>query len=176
MSNFIVAYGWMLDFEDPDKHFLPHPDATPEGKTGPCMAIAGINSCEFPTQYAAIAAAFFTDRGPLIQQFYKQKFWNGWLQGILSDEVAKRVFDFSVNSGPSRATITLQEAINQVITVYHRPVIGTDGVLGPITVATANACDPEALVKAFCNLRLEFYQSLPEWSLYGAGWKIRALA
>ncbi len=171
MSNFIIAYGWMLDFEDPDKHFQAHPDATPEGKTGPCMAIAGINSCEFPAQYAAIAAAFFTDRSPLIQRFYKDNFWNGWLQGILSDEVAKRVFDFSVNSGPERAVLTLQQAVNGL----HVPV-AEDGELGPITMAAVNVCDAESLVKAFCNLRLEFYQSLPDWNLYGADWEMRALA
>jgi hypothetical protein len=172
MSDFLVCYGWTLEFEDPDKHFLPHPDATPEGKKGPCMAIAGINSCEFSEQYAAIAAASFTDRGPLVQQFYKQNFWNGWLQGILSNEVAKRVFDFSVNSGPERAVLTFQQAVND----FHSPPLAIDGALGPLTVAATNACDPEALVKAFCNLRLEFYQSLPDWNLYGAGWKIRALA
>lgn len=172
MSSFLIAFGWTMDFEDQDKHFQAHPDATPEGKTGPCMAIAGINSCEFPEDYATIAAAFYTDRGPLVQQFYKKNFWNGWLQGILSDDIAKRVFDFSVNSGPGRAAKTLQEATNSL-----RPVrIPEDGVLGPITVAATNACDPEQLVKAFCNLRLEFYRSLPDWNLYGAAWKVRALA
>ena len=175
MADFDVCFQWNMQFEDPEHTWEPNPDACPEGcAAAECYAIAGINSGEFPEDYAKIAALPVEEREAAIQAFYRAKFWNQWLEQIESNEVAKRVYDASVNQGPGVATRILQEAI--VSPFDESPHLIADGILGPKTVAAANENPPDQLVQLFKVMRLDAYKKDRDWNKYQHDWTERALA
>ncbi len=73
------------------------------------------------------------------------------------------VFDFGVNSGPSRSV------------KYSQIVVGVpvDGILGPVTISAINSYEPRAFINDLCNARLRFLRSLGNWSVFGTGWHAR---
>lgn len=73
------------------------------------------------------------------------------------------VFDFAVNSGPSRAVRYAQTVVNVAI----------DGKLGPKTLAAINVANPETFINDLCDMRLHFLQRLSTWSVFGKGWSSR---
>lgn len=73
------------------------------------------------------------------------------------------VFDFGVNSGPSRSIKFAQKIVG----------VAVDGVLGPATLAAINAYDPAAFVNKLCDERLEFLRRLGIWGTFGKGWAAR---
>ena len=151
MADFLTSYNWMMDNEDRGRVCAVVPD-TPLGT----KAISGINSAAYPTQYAAVYSLPQSQREPAVQDFYKTEFWNKWYAQILSDDLAKRVFDAAVNMGPGTAVKLLQQAINEIVTTP----ITVDGGWGPNTVASANSCVPVALISRFQQTRLARYQAI----------------
>jgi lysozyme family protein len=168
MASFEVCYNWMLDSEDRNREYKVVPDAPPGA-----FACAGINSASFPVWYATIAALPQAERGAQVESFYSQNFWSAWYSQLTSDEVAKRVFDFSVNAGSVAAVRCLQEAVNSY------PPLVVDGQWGPHTVVGVNADDPDALVEAFKDKRVAHYKAIaaakPELAHYLQTWTARAL-
>ena len=174
MADFDVCFQWNMQFEDPEHTWEPNPDACPEGcAAAECYAIAGINSGEFPQEYACIAALPAAARGAEIQRFYHDYFWTEYLNQLDSNELAKRVYDSGVNQGMGNAARFLQEAINSLDNV---PKVGMDGVLGPMTVRSANMAVPANLVAAFKHFRLIGYKQDRGWNEYQHDWAARALA
>ncbi len=155
MADFVTAFQWAMRSEDSQMACAVVPDATPAGCTGPCYAISGINSGAWPGQYAAIAALPQASRPAAVQAFYQAHYWNNWFQQLVSDEVAKRVFDFSVNGGAGTAVKTLQQAVNAL-----GGNLVVDGGWGPATMAAANAADQNALVQAFIAARVAHYRAI----------------
>jgi len=151
MALFEVSYNWMLDNEDRARQYKTVSDAPPGA-----FAISGINSYAYPSQFAAINSLPQTSRGPAIQSFYQTQFWNQWFGQLLSDDVAKRVFDEAVNAGPGTAVKVLQRAVNQIVTTP----IAVDGGWGPNTLAAANGCVAVALVSQVQQARLAHYQDI----------------
>ena len=151
MADFLVSYNWAMDNEDRGRQYKMVPDAPPGA-----YAISGINSFAYPTQFAAINVIPQTQRGPAVQNFYQTQFWNTRFAQLLSDDIAKRVFDSAVNMGPGTAVKVLQTAINQIVTTP----IAVDGGWGPNTVAAANGCVAVALVSQFQQARLAHYQAI----------------
>lgn len=149
------------------------PDSTPAGCTGPCYAISGINSGSWPTQFASIAALPQNSRLTAVQAFYQAQYWNTWLAQLNSDEVAKRVFDFSINASSKEAVTTLQQAVNAL-----GGSLKLDGGWGPMTLAAANGADQNALVQAYINARVAHYEAIaaanPADAQYLNGWLARA--
>jgi len=174
MANFQTAFNFLMDNEDAPRAYKTVPDACPNGCAGPCYAIAGINSAAFPLQFAKInALPEGAARGLEIETFYQTVFWNQWYNQLNSDEVAKRVFDFSVNAGSVVAVKCLQRAI------YTTGCnISVDGAWGPATVAAANGCDEKRLVGDFQQQRIVYYKVIvaahPEDQKYLLGWVARA--
>lgn len=167
MSQFETALDWMMQFEDPQRQYAIVPD--PGG-----FAISGINSAAWPEDYADIAEIPQAARVDAVTAFYREHFWNQWLEQIESDEVAKRVFDADVNMGLGTATRLLQGAVNLVIP----EATAVDGALGPNTIGAVNRCDAQMLENAFCEKRSEFYEAIvaknPADAKYLAGWMARA--
>lgn len=151
MADFFTSYNWMMDNEDRGRVCAVVPD-TPKGT----KAISGINSGAYPTQYAAVAALPQNQRESAVQSFYQTEFWNQWYAQLLSDDLAKRVFDAAVNMGPGTAVKLLQQAINEIVTT---PIV-VDGGWGPNTVASANSCVPIALIGRLQQARLAHYQAI----------------
>ncbi len=73
------------------------------------------------------------------------------------------VFDFGVNSGPSRAIRAAQ----------HLTRVAADGIMGPVTLAAINAYQPATFINDYCALRLRFLEGLGIWSTFGKGWAAR---
>ena len=158
-ADFLTCYGWMIVNENGVPAFGVNPDVCPQGCSGPCFAIAGINSGEFPAEYAAILAIPQVQRGPAVQSFYETNFWNRWYAQLATNDVAKRVFDQAVNGGGGTAVRLLQVAINSLQPPLA-DVIAVDGAWGPATVAAANSCDQMSLVKSFIAVRCAHYRSI----------------
>jgi lysozyme family protein len=167
MALFATAFYWAMSNEDP-KHLY----AKVEDVGG--FAISGINSASYPEQFAKIEAIPQAQRGPAIQQFYQENFWNPWFGQLAQDAISKRVFDAAVNMGPQTAVKLLQHASNTLVT----PVINEDGVWGPATVQQANDCSIAPLVDAFITARKDHYADIvkakPEDEKYLTQWLARA--
>ena len=73
------------------------------------------------------------------------------------------VFDFGVNSGPARAVRYLQRALNVVV----------DGVLGPKTLAAAQALAPKILIGNISTERHDMLEELAGFGHDGKGWGAR---
>jgi type VI secretion system secreted protein VgrG len=173
MADWNTAYNWMMDNEDSPRACKQVPDAGPAG-AGPCYAISGINSGSWPTQFATIAAVPQEERGPAVEQFYRDNFWNHWFDQVASDDVCKRVFDFAVNANGPASVKCLQQAVNSL----GGAQIKEDGCWGPATIAAVNAPDPNRLVSAFIAKRVAHYQGIaaanPERMQYLDAWTARA--
>jgi len=176
MASFEVAYRFMLANEDKTPPVYANvPDVGGS-------AIAGVNSKDWPVQFQKIANLPADQRGPLVEQFYQMHFWSDWFDDLTSDEVAKRVFDASVNMGSVAAVRCLQQAIS---TIEDRAPgnedfnLSIDGVWGQITVREANDTGPGELVSEFQQARVAHYQAIaaakPELAHYLPQWTARAL-
>ncbi len=100
---------------------------------------------------------------------YRARYWDAVGGDDLPVGVDYAVFDFAVNSGPSRAVKFLQRAINA--TVYFG--LATDGKIGPRNIKAADFVAPEVLIPTLCALRLEWLRTLDTWQHFGRGWERR---
>jgi hypothetical protein len=160
MAEFSSALVFILNNEDSEHEWAMQPDYCSDGKPGPCFAISGINSSDWPTEFELIAKTPQADRGPLVSQFYYSKFWTPMrINMINAQDLANRVMDEGVWSGPGTAIKLLQRACNDV---YSGPEGGlaTDGVLGPETLQAVNAAPAAALVEAYRQERARYLENL----------------
>jgi lysozyme family protein len=97
---------------------------------------------------------------------YRRLYWDPIRGDELPAGVDLAVFDFAVNSGPSRAVRTLQGALG----------VSQDGIIGPVTLAAARAADPVVLIRRLSRDRLRFLSRLAIWPVFGRGWRRRVLA
>jgi lysozyme family protein len=170
VASFDVCFNWMLNFEDFNREYAEVPDAPPGA-----FAISGINSAAWPQDFEIIANTPQDQRAGAVQAFYQDEYWNDWLAQIVSDDVAKRVFDAAVNMGGGTATRLLQEAVNACggnLTV--------DGQFGTGTLAGTNSVDSATLVTQFQQVRSQHYKDIvaknPADVKYLNGWLARAEA
>ena len=147
--------------------------AVPDEPPG-AFVISGINSAAFPEDFARITDLPMEQRPTAVEAFYRKYFWNEWLPSLTSTEVKKRVMDSCFNQGEGTGVRILQEAVNET----QKSLIETDGHWGPITLSAANACEPGALVAAFCAAREAVYEKLaqanPGLRACLPGWMARA--
>ena len=73
------------------------------------------------------------------------------------------VFDFGVNSGPSRSIRYAQQVVG----------VDVDGILGPVTLLAINSYDPAKFINGLCDVRLSYLRGLSIWPVFGAGWQAR---
>jgi lysozyme family protein len=152
MSDFSVCFEWMMDNEDLRRQYKTVPDDPPGAH-----AISGINSAAFPVDFREIDALPWDQRAPAVKEFYMRRFWNTWIEQVASDNLAKRVFDASVNMGQGTAVRILQNALAECARA-----LTADGRWGPTTVAAANACNPADLTMAFIACRCQHYRDIVE--------------
>ena len=102
---------------------------------------------------------------------YRRGYWLPLQGDRLPAGLDLALFDYAVNSGPSRATKALQAILK----------VKVDGALGPLTlgaIATRRAPD---LIIALCDSRMGFLGRLATFAVFGRGWtrrvtNIRAVA
>ena len=108
-------------------------------------------------------------------EIYYRDWWQRYTYGEIVDlAVATKVFDLSVNMGPSAAHKLLQKALNWL----DGAGLVVDGVLGPLTIKAANEADPARLIQALRYMAAERYFELvkarPENKAFLLGWLNRA--
>lgn len=98
-----------------------------------------------------------------IYAIYRSQYWDKVWGDRLPSGVAYAIFDFGVNSGPSRSVKFTQE------------IVGTkqDGIMGVNTLAAIQKYSPETLIKKLCDNRLAWLKGLSTWSTFGRGWERR---
>jgi lysozyme family protein len=98
-----------------------------------------------------------------VMPLYKAKYWDTIKGDDLPEGVDYAVFDFAINSGPSRAAKTLQSVLST----------NPDGQIGTTTLRAIEASNPREIATAVCEARLAFLQSLPTYGTFGKGWSRR---
>lgn len=94
---------------------------------------------------------------------YRSRYWNAVRADEFPAGVDLVMFDFAVNSGPSRAIRTVQQVLG----------IAVDGRIGPQTLAAAHSRSPKEVVTALCAARLGFLERLSTFPVFGRGWTRR---
>lgn len=94
---------------------------------------------------------------------YRTLYWDGIDGDHLPPGVDLLLFDFAVNSGPTRAIKTLQSSLHEK----------ADGVLGPKTKLALTQVSHQTLIRNLADARLGFLKSLSVWPFFGRGWKAR---
>lgn len=98
-----------------------------------------------------------------IASIYEAKYWLPIRGDELRAGVDLSVFDYGVNSGPSRSAKDLQRVLG----------VAVDGRIGPATILAAKAADPRLVIKGHCGKRMGFLRSLAIWNTFGKGWSTR---
>jgi lysozyme family protein len=97
-----------------------------------------------------------------VASIYKNKYWAVIRGDELPVGVDMAMFDFAVNSGPSRAAKFLQSLLR----------LPADGIIGPNTLRAANE-KALGLTEALCDERLRWLHTLPTFATFGKGWTRR---
>lgn len=100
------------------------------------------------------------DRAALV---YRNWFWRDVKGDELPAGIDLAVFDYAVNSGPTRAIKSLQKALG----------VQADGVVGPATRAALRHADAYNTIDKICDERLAFMRGLRTWHSFGVGWRRR---
>lgn len=98
-----------------------------------------------------------------IATVYRRHYWDAVAGAELPDGVDYAVFDFAVNSGPSRAAKYLQSTVG----------VTQDGKIGPATLKAVRAKMLATVVHDVCDKRMAFLKRLPTWPTFGKGWTRR---
>jgi lysozyme family protein len=106
---------------------------------------------------------------------YERDFWSPLLlDQIVDQQIATKVFDTAVLTGKQRAVKILQRAVQSA----GGGIVELDGVLGPKTIAAANASSPLLLLQSYRQLLVVFYNGLvratPSDKKFLQGWLNRA--
>ena len=101
---------------------------------------------------------------PVASAFYKKKYWDVCKCDLLPTGIDYCVFDFAVNSGPTKAIKILQNSLGVVC----------DGIVGNKTILAAqNNKDKSGIITVICSKRLTFLKSLVSYHVFGNGWLSR---
>lgn len=85
-----------------------------------------------------------------VRAVYRDDYWAPCRCDELPEPLARAVFDMAVNSGAWNAKIALQRALG----------VKADGVVGPVTLASAAASDVKAMVLRFLKKRAAYIQDV----------------
>ncbi len=96
-------------------------------------------------------------------EIYKKKYATACQFDALNSGCDCVVFDFGVNSGPSRAIKFAQRIVNANV----------DGILGPVTLTAINNHNIPDFINQLCNARMAFLRGLRTWGTFGRGWSAR---
>lgn len=98
-----------------------------------------------------------------LEAIYRRQYWDVVRGDDLPPGLDYAVFDFAVNSGPSRAAKFLQRILG----------VEADGVIGERTLDAAHARSAGPLIVALCDARLAWLKTLRTWATFGRGWERR---
>jgi lysozyme family protein len=91
------------------------------------------------------------------------------LAQIKAQSLAYQMLSFAINDGPVEAAKLIQRAC-----CYLGKPVATDGKIGPLTVAAANALDAEQLLNTYSSCAKDFYRAIvharPDQVVFLHGW------
>jgi lysozyme family protein len=114
---------------------------------------------DFARAYACWQAGDRAGARARAEQFFYREFWLTVRGPDLRWPLCLAVFDCAVNLGVGTAGKLLQAAANALTGAQPRDswYLRQDGVIGPKTLRTTRACDPQALTMQVCGRRLKYY-------------------
>lgn len=98
-----------------------------------------------------------------VKAIYRRNYWAPVRGDDLPRGLDYAVFDFAINSGPSRAARFLQVAVGAV----------ADGIIGPRTIEAIG--NPLAAIDALCDRRQAYLEGLSDFASFGDGWTARVI-
>lgn len=101
-----------------------------------------------------------------LKEIYRDNYWNAVKGDLLPVGLDLVVFDFGVNSGPSRSIKFLQKGLNKA----DKRRLKVDGLMGPATIDAATSSDTQKLIAQICDSRLGWLHTLKTWVTFGGGW------
>lgn len=157
-SNFNKSLALILKWEG---GFVNHP-ADPGGATnlGVTLATARRLGIDVDGDKDTDIADIRSLKPSHAAKVYRYSYWDTVRGDDLPAGVDYATFDFSVNSGVSRATKFLQKVVG----------VTADGVIGPITLDAVFAMSPNAVITTICDARLKWLTGLKTWKVFGKGW------
>lgn len=101
-----------------------------------------------------------------VWKIYKFQFWDAIHGDSIPSGLDYALYDFAVNSGPSRAVRFLQQLLGVTV----------DGVIGNHTLAAIKTHQNiEQLIISLCTNRWEWMKTLNTFSTFGKGWTRRVM-
>jgi lysozyme family protein len=100
----------------------------------------------------------------VVAEIYHRQYWQPVHGDDLPPGIDCAVFDFAVNSGPSRAIRHLQKVLGVTV----------DGHIGAATIAAARQADPAVVVTKLMDSRRQFLRQIDVFWRFGKGWLRRA--
>lgn len=97
------------------------------------------------------------------KNIYYKDWWIKFGMDKWPSALAYQMFDAAINHGTARANQFLQRSVK----------VNPDGVIGPITVKTVLAADPNDVLLLFLAERLEYFTNVKTWDSYSKGWSRR---
>lgn len=94
---------------------------------------------------------------------YERDFWKKPKLDQLPPAVGFQVLDASINHGAKRAVQFLQRAVG----------VGDDGMIGPKTIAAAQAANHKAVIDSILAQREQLYRQHAKFARFGKGWLAR---
>ena len=96
-------------------------------------------------------------------EIYRKKYWHKVRADEMPSGLDYALFDFAVNSGPSRAVKFLQHSVG----------VTEDGEIGPFTMRAIRDYKPSVIINSICDRRLAWLKRLRTWGTFGRGWMRR---
>ena len=158
-QNYLIIQPWVLAYEG---GFVDHPK-DPGGATN-----QGITQRTYDAYRRRIGHATQSVRmiGNVERDtIYRVQYWDAIRGDDLPGGVDAAVYDFAVNSGPSRAAKYLQRIAG----------VKQDGVIGLQTLDAVARLDPVVVIDRLCEARMTFLRGLKTWGTFGKGWSRRVV-
>lgn len=156
-ANFQAALTAVLKHEG---GYVNHPK-DPGGATNKGVTQAVYDASRKKWGYSTRSVKFITPEE--VGVIYRIQYWDAVAGDELPSGLDYAVFDYAVNSGPSRAIRHLQIALG----------VTPDGVLGPKTLEAAKLRSVKRTIEDLCDIRMRFLKGLKTWSTFGRGWERR---
>lgn len=159
-ENFEICTEWLLVHEG---GYVNHPD-DPGGPTNKGVTQRVYNAyrtnMDEPTQSVRNISI------EEVYDIYHIQYWSVIWGDLLPHGLDYALYDFAVNSGPSRAVKFLQELLR----------VPVDGVMGNVTYsAILGVNDMRSLIIELCLKRWAWLKRLRHWKTFGTGWTRRVM-
>jgi lysozyme family protein len=141
--------------------------ADPGGATNMGITLATYRDWSDDPNLGAPQVQDMTER--TARAIYQSLYWNPLRADALPRGVDLSVFDMGVNAGIWRSARLLQRALG-----FSGDEV--DGCIGPETLGATSRSDARSLINDLATRQADYYRSLDDYDIFGAGWLNRTEA